>query len=142
MKKFLCLALVAATAACTIVRDVSPLSSAPANKRACVVDSPDTRQSFRDSLTNALKSHAYTVEIISSVSAAKPDKCSLVMTYVGKWTWDLMLYMSYADIKAFTPDGKQVGHALYDATRGSGRVFEKFGDADIRIKKLVDDLLK
>mgnify|MGYP003659419393 CR=1 FL=1 len=69
-----------------------------------------------------------------------PESCEWTATYVAKWTWDLALYMSYAEIKIFH-NGNLDGEAIYDSTRGGGNM-GKFIDAEPKIQELVNELMQ
>ena len=43
---------------------------------------------------------------------------------MGRWKWDLALYMALAEIKVFR-NGKLAGEAIYDSRSGSGS-FKKY----------------
>ena len=66
--------------------------------------------------------------------------CEWTLTYTARWTWDLALYMSYAEIKVFK-NGKLDGEAMYDSTRG-GANMSKFIDSEPKIRELVEELMQ
>lgn len=69
-----------------------------------------------------------------------PESCEWTSTYVARWTWDLSLYMSYAEIKVFHK-GSLDGEAKYDSTRG-GANMNKFIDSEPKIRELVNQLMQ
>jgi hypothetical protein len=71
-------------------------------------------------------------------AGASVNDCATVSTYIGRWSWDLTIYMSYARILVFH-DSNQSGEAVYDATKGGGRL-DKFVDAEPKIRELVEQL--
>lgn len=69
-----------------------------------------------------------------------PESCEWTSTYVARWSWDLALYMSYAEIKVFHK-GSLDGEAKYDSTKGSANM-GKFIDAEPKIRELVNQLMQ
>jgi hypothetical protein len=70
---------------------------------------------------------------------AQADDCPVTMTYVGRWSWDLTIYLSYARLQVFD-NGSAAGDAVYDSTGGGGNM-NKFIDAETKIRELVTQLL-
>ena len=103
----------------------------------CIVEDPAVREGFLEELTGILdeKKVAYTV-----VDKQQALDCEWTMTYLGRWTWDMALYMSYAEIKVYQ-NGVVSGEAIYDASRGAFNL-DKFIDAEPKIRELLEELLK
>jgi hypothetical protein len=131
------LALLAALAlsACAIHQTVKPVPQGR-HTEICVVESPSVRKGFLDEYTRALEANGLAVRLLPM--ATPVDACPLVSTYNARWSWDLRLYMAYAELKVFV-DGKPAGEALYDATQGAGSL-DKFIDAGKKIRELTDRL--
>jgi hypothetical protein len=123
-------------AGCTIRQSVTPLAVAPP-ETVCVIDNPDVREGFVRELTAAIEDEGYRTEKLEAGSNV--TDCPMTVTYTARWSWDLALYMSYAEIRAYE-DGGLVGEAVYDSTGGGGRIFDKFIDAEPKIRELVDEL--
>ena len=66
------------------------------------------------------------------------NRCPAVSTYTGLWSWDLALYLSYAEIVVYR-NGMRAGQAVYDS-RGGGGNMKKFIKADEKITELVNEL--
>jgi hypothetical protein len=122
---------------CSIKQTVTPASiaAAPSNE-ICMIPAQGLREGFHTTYSNLLTQKGFSVRKLSP--SASPNSCPLATTYVGNWAWDLALYMVYADIKVYQ-DGKQVGHANYDAKWGGGRP-DKFIDAENKITEMVEKL--
>ncbi|MVW75428.1 Sbal_3080 family lipoprotein [Pseudomonas xionganensis] len=122
---------------CSIKQTVTPASIAasPSNE-ICMIPAQGLREGFHTTYSNLLTQKGFSVRKLSP--SANPTQCPLATTYVGNWAWDLAIYMVYADIKVYQ-DGKQVGHANYDAKWGGGRP-DKFIDAENKITEMVNKL--
>lgn len=130
------LLLTAAVSGCSIQQSVE---TAEIDNRAslCVVENPEVRAGFLSSLESALADKGIRYRIVSRT--AVPEECQWTANYTARWSWDLALYMSFAEIRIYK-DGVQQGKALYDST-GGGANMGKFIDADTKIRELVNELL-
>ena len=120
---------------CSITQKVTPVSG-PGIEEVCIVENPKVRASFLEVYKNALAEKGLNVRI------AEPDnavpECTVISTYRANWSWDLRLYMSYAEIKVFKGN-ELIGIAEYDATKGGANT-NKFINAEAKVKELVDKL--
>ncbi|WP_217475846.1 Sbal_3080 family lipoprotein [Stutzerimonas stutzeri] len=133
---FLPLALLA-LAGCSIKQTVTPAAlSAELTPEICTVPAIGLRAGFGVAYQQALRDKGFRTRQLAPGS--DPARCPLSTTYTGTWRWDLLLYMSYADIRVYQ-NGRQVGRAEYDARWGSGRP-DKFIDAESKIKELTQQL--
>ena len=121
--------------ACSITQTVDPVHELDTNQ-VCIIENPQVREGFLAELQNALRAKNAQVQILGA--EASTIDCLIVTTYIARWSWDLTIYMSYAEINVFR-NGMVVGKALYDATKGGGRL-DKFVDAEPKIRELVDQL--
>jgi hypothetical protein len=121
--------------ACTITQEVEPLARTP-TPEVCIIEDPDVREGFLAEYTATLRARGYDVRVLPS--GASLDACTVTSTYTARWSWDITIYMSYAQIKVFV-DGQLAGQALYDARRGSANT-DKFIDAEPKIRELVSEL--
>ena len=121
--------------ACAIHQTVKPVPQGRYTE-ICVVESPSVRKGFLDEYKRALEANGLVVRLLPMVTPV--DTCPLVSTYNARGSWDLRLYMAYAELKVFV-DGKPAGEALYDATQGAGSP-DKFIDAGKKIRELTDQL--
>lgn len=136
MKRLVAVAAVLLSiAGCAIHQNVTPVA-ANTSKSICIIENPPVRARFLTEYRSALESRGYAVKVLPNAAAVAD--CPLTSTYLARWSWDLALYMSYAEIKVFR-DQQQVGSALYDSTSGGGRM-DKFIQADTKIKELVAQL--
>jgi hypothetical protein len=122
---------------CSIKQTVTPAHLSPElAPEICAIPAVGLRAGFNTTYQQLLSDKGFKVRQLAAGS--KPDRCSLSTTYTGIWRWDLLLYMSYADIRVYE-QGRQVGQAEYDARWGSGRP-DKFISAENKIAELTDQL--
>ncbi|SEI21072.1 Sbal_3080 family lipoprotein [Pseudomonas fuscovaginae UPB0736] len=137
MRSLLLLCLVSLITGCSIKQQVTPVDFAanPA-ARICVIPADGVRESFTEAYGNALKGKGFTVEVLPS--ASNPQACPLSSTLLGRWSWDMALYLSEVEIKVYQ-NGREVGSATYNSRRGSFRM-DKFISAENKLKELTDQL--
>jgi hypothetical protein len=122
---------------CSIKQTVTPVAlSTTQSPEICMIPAEGLRTGFNTTYTAQLRSKGFHTRELPSGSP--PASCALSTTYIGKWSWDMALYMSYADIQVFE-NGRQVGQALYDSTSGGARM-GKFIDAQSKIVEMTNQL--
>lgn len=121
---------------CTITREVRPLALSPADKAICIVEAPEVREGFLRTYREELQKKGFTVRVLPPHSVV--TTCPLTSTYVGRWSWDLAIYLNYAEITVYR-DGAQAGRAFHDGRRGGANP-GKFGSGEKRIAGLVAEL--
>lgn len=122
---------------CAVRQDIRPVQIAPSTARSiCIIEHPATRTTFREAYQRALQNKGFAVQIIPEGSSY--SACPLTTTYIARWSWDLTIYMSYAEIRVFQ-DGRDAGSALYDARMGGGRL-DKWIDAEAKVIEMVGQL--
>ncbi|WP_323846025.1 Sbal_3080 family lipoprotein [Microbulbifer magnicolonia] len=122
---------------CSIQQSVEP-ARVTTGSEICIIENPDVREGFLNEFKSALSSKGVQYKVLPKGSSYVA--CEWTATYLARWTWDLALYMSYAEINVFH-NGAPEGKALYDSTRG-GANMSKFIDAETKIRELVDQLLQ
>lgn len=137
IKHFCLTFLVFSLSACSIKQTVEP-TALTQQSALCIIENPAVREGFLQTLQSSLQQRDITHRVVSNRSI--PRECEWTMRYVGRWSWDLALYMSYAEIKVFH-NGNLDGEAIYDSTKG-GASMAKFIDAETKIDELVNELLK
>ena len=128
--------LVGASTGCSIRQSVRPVELTGQPMEVCILRNEDVRHGFLDAYTDALK--AKSIQVRTLGESASLNECTTTSTYTARWTWDLALYMKYAEIKVYR-NAALVGDAVYDATWGGGRL-DKFINAEKKIRELVDEL--
>jgi len=117
---------------CAIQQTVNPVTDIQ-SKEVCIIENPPVRPGFLATYRNTLQEQGFQVKLLPVGS--NYDKCPVVSTYTGKWSWDLGLYLAYAEIKVYK-HGVLTGNALYDSTKGSAN-FSKFIKGEEKIRELV-----
>lgn len=123
-------------ASCAINQNVEPADISN-DAVVCIVENPDVREGFLAELKKVLDEKHINYRVVDKQESLN---CEWTATYLGRWNWDLALYMSYAEIKIYK-NGQLDGEAIYDASRG-GANLGKFIDAETKIRELVDSLIK
>lgn len=122
---------------CSIKQQVDPAAlSASLAPDICLIPGKGVREGFTTAYGDALRDKGFSVRTLHM--GASPSLCPLSSTYTGSWSWDLAMYMSYADIRVFD-HGRQVGKAIYDSRSGGSRL-DKFISAESKIIELTDQL--
>ena len=125
-----------ALTACAIKQDVRPVMGLQAGEEVCIVEAPAVREGFVKELQESLARRGFEPRLLPE--GTSPRECPLVVTYTARWSWDLTIYMSFAEINVFR-DGALAGSAKYDSTRGSANM-GKFIDAETKVNELVSEL--
>ncbi len=120
---------------CAIHQRVTPVAALP-SPEICIIENGAVRAGFVEELRSSLAGKGYQVRTVAADSPA--SVCPVSVTYVGRWRWDLALYMYYAEIRVFSA-GQPAGEAIYDSG-GGGANMSKFIDASVKIRELVDKL--
>lgn len=132
-----CLLVALTLAGCSIKQTVTPVAFSGAQApEICMIPAEGLRVGFNTTYTAQLRSKGFQTRELRP--GTPPASCALSTTYIGQWSWDLALYMSYADIQVFE-NGRQVGKALYDSTSGGARM-GKFIDAQSKIIEMTNQL--
>ncbi len=120
---------------CSIKQEVDPVTTIK-KKEICIINNPPVRQGFLATYRKVLTNKGYKVKIIAANSPL--DTCKNVSTYMGRWSWDVGIYMSYAKIEVFQ-NGQRIGNVLYDSRSGSANM-SKFVNGNDKITELVNQL--
>jgi hypothetical protein len=136
-KKFSATISIMLISACSITQNIEPAEISKGSE-LCIIENPDVREGFLKEYQSVLSSKGIPHRLVSENSV--PDSCEWTSTYIARWTWDLSLYMSYAEIKVFHK-GSLDGEAKYDSTKG-GANMSKFIDAEPKIRELVNQLMQ
>lgn len=126
-----------AISGCSIKQTATPATlSAELAPEICMIPALNLRAGFTSAYQASLVEKGFRTRLMAPGSS--PDRCALATTYIGRWGWDLALYMKHADIRVYE-QGRQVGQAEYDARWGGGRL-DKFISAEDKIAELTHQL--
>ncbi|MBJ2216528.1 hypothetical protein HU730_022460 [Pseudomonas sp. SWRI22] len=140
MRRITALAFVLACSAltgCSITQTVTPVPASTVHSpEICMIPAAGLREGFNTTYTAQLRSKGFQTRELPP--GTPPANCALSTTYIGTWSWDMALYMSFADIQVFE-NGRRIGQALYDSTSGGARM-GKFIDAQSKIIEMTNQL--
>jgi len=120
---------------CSIQQKVTPVANMEIAD-ITIIENPSVKTEFRDAIKTAVEKEGITAQLGPATST--PEDYPYTLTYTANWTWDVALYLVYAEISVFN-QGDIIGTALYDATRGGGNL-GKFIDAEDKVNELVAQL--
>lgn len=122
---------------CSIKQQVAPFALPQIETtQICMIPAKGLRESFSEAYRSALETRGLVTRQLPSDAAV--DSCAFSTRYIGRWSWDLATYMSYADLQVFE-NGRLVGRATYDA-RNPWTGFNKFIVAEEKIIELTEAL--
>lgn len=126
-------------AGCTVMHIVNPVTIKEIDsKEMCIIANTEVREEFLVAYKAALVNKGFSVKVIDSSSDV--DSCSLTSTYLGKWSWDFVTYMAYAEIIVYR-NGVKVGDAVYRAPRAGLALTTKiYEPTDKKLVEMVDQL--
>jgi len=133
--KLLAIPAIVIVCACTIVQTVEPTDLSP-SAELCIIENTTVREGFLKEMEAVLGEMNIRYQVTDVTTAQ--TRCAWTMTYVANWSWDLALYLAYADIRVYK-NGLLDGEAIYDASGGSGNP-GKFIDAETKIRELLNQL--
>ena len=120
---------------CNIKQNIQPASTLK-TKEICIVNNPPVRAGFLTAYIQELHKKGYKTKLLAANSPL--NSCKVVSTYMGRWSWDMAIYLAYADIKVYK-NGQLAGSAVYDSRSGSANM-SKFIDGEEKIKELTNQL--
>lgn len=130
------LAIGLGAAGCSITTHVEPLPPGTTSA-VCIKENPETwSEEFLPTLQGEFERHGIKT---TTYADDKPADCRYHVEYNVNWSWDMAVYLEFADIQIFE-DQKPVARATYDARHGSGRL-DKFGTTAEKLARLMDQLL-
>ena len=137
MKKYFILFVLILVQGCTITQVIEPAEMSKGSE-LCVIENASVKAGFLQEFKNVLNRKGIPYKVVKEHSSH--NVCEWTATYVGKWSWDLALYLSYAEISVYH-NGDLDGKAVYDATKGKGNM-SKFIDGEEKIQELVEELMQ
>jgi hypothetical protein len=120
--------------ACAIQQTVRPITTSISSS-LCIVKNPKVREGFLTAFESALDSKNVRYTVVDDHSTQ--EHCDWTATYSANWHWDMAVYMKHAEIKIYNRSCL-AGEAVYDS---SGAGPEKFIDAEVKVKELVNELI-
>lgn len=126
--------VVALLSACAIHQNIDPVEDEMI-KEICVVNNEAVRENFLTALTEAIEENGISTRVVQEFEA---DSCPYKVTYTANWSWDVTIYLVYANIRVWKGNQK-IGESEYDSSEGGARL-DKFVNAENKVHELVDGL--
>lgn len=101
-------------------------------RRICVIENPRVKPEFLDAYRSALSARGYEAVVFKKTPPSA--ECPLTSRYTAHWAWDLVFYLSYAELQIYR-EGTPAGRAEFRA-RGSRLI-----DTEAKVKELVNQML-
>lgn len=105
------------------------------SKSILILKDAPTRETVLPVLTQWFSDNGFSATVIESLNEVDPELH--VFSYRAKWSWDLATYMRDVEMKVKSK-GETLGLLRFDALQYGG--FGKFGNAEVRLKILLDAL--
>jgi len=135
-KTLLILSLPILLTACAAPKySATPISPVHQSKNITIVKDDATRAVFLDTMKEWCVETDHTCTVVSDGTPPNPEEVTL--TYVSRWSWDLVTFIADADVKALK-NNYIIGEVEFKAPN-SGNL-DKFGDDDKRIKSMMEIL--
>lgn len=128
-------AITLVTTGCSIKQEIKAVEP-PVKSEVCIIQNTAVRDSFLPAYRASLNQLGCPSRILPA--GASIVDCPVTSTYTARWSWDVAMYMSRAEIMVYQ-GGKPSGHAFYDSTRAGGRM-DKFINAEQKVAELVRGL--
>jgi hypothetical protein len=131
----MCVGFVLLLGACSITQSVESVESYKIDAVCIERNNSVFMEGFLPELVSQIEKQGVRTQIYNG---NLPDDCRYKLSYVANWTWDLAMYLSYANISIFD-DSKLIGQATYDARQG-GANMGKFGATAEKLQPLINEL--
>lgn len=119
--------------ACTAV-DVKPIDSGYNVQHICIEENPKVIvKHFLETVETLLHDRSITTE---RYSGNVPEHCIHHMTYTALQTWDVSMYLHYAELRLF--EGRErIGYAEYRLRAGGGLALNKWASVKSKMEPVV-----
>ncbi|MCJ8170385.1 Sbal_3080 family lipoprotein [Atopomonas sediminilitoris] len=122
--------------ACTAVQ-VQPLASAP--EQLCIKNNPKVQVSdFVSVMQSGFQRYGFNTQVVDNPSLSD---CPYVVTYTARRTWDIVPYVSLAEIHIFNEQRREVANAHYHLRGKGGFSLMKWQGTQAKISPVMDQLL-
>lgn len=133
---------------CAAKQQITGFQNSPP-QNICVARHEAVRKNFHDALVESLERHQADVRTIRANYVEKHqawnptvveeniDNCDAIAFYVANWTWDITMYMHYANI--WLTD-KEMSQKIAQATYQTGGGPDKWINAKEKVDELVDQM--
>ena len=124
---------------CSVKYTANPVANLEMNsKEICIIEDPRVRGPSLPACRTTLENKGFAVRVLSPGSDIA--SCPITSTYTGRWRWDFVLYMAYAEIIVYR-NGTKAGSALYKTPPAGWSLTTDIYDAtELKIATMVDKL--
>jgi hypothetical protein len=129
--------LALAVTGCSIRTNVDPLTDRSV-RSVCIKENENVwTQGFLPALRAEFEQHGIKTSVYRD---DRPAECRYHALYTANWSWDLALYLEFADVQIFDGD-RSIARATYDASEGAANLLGKFGSTEAKLHDLMAKLL-
>lgn len=123
---------------CTSIK-VQPLNISQPLSYICIRNNPKvTVPGFLSVVRNRFKHNGISTKVFNT---NLPDDCQVILTYTALRSWDIVTYLSHAELRLEDKDGEQIAYAEYHLAGGGGLSLKKFDSVDKKMNPIIDELL-
>jgi hypothetical protein len=132
-----------ALAGCTSIQ-VQPIDRSVGLEHVCIQENPRVIVAdFLTVLRDGFDRHGISTEVFSGTAS---DRCEYILTYTALQSWDLTLYLWYAELR-LEHKGQKIGFAEYrlrgrGLTARGGLSLMKWQGTKTKMDPVLDELLK
>lgn len=139
MKKIITIGLMCVfLSACTSVK-VNHVSNDHQIDLICIQENTDvTFSGFLEAIKNRIEYH--NIETFVYPNHYKPERCEYTLWYTALRSWDLVLYLSHAELRLFKND-QIIANATYHLNGKGGLTFSKYASTASKMDPVIDKLL-
>lgn len=125
------------TAGCTSIQ-VQPIDPSLAPKYICIRENPAVQVAdFVPVIRARLSSHDIRTDVFSS---AVPAGCQYVLTYTALRSWDLVPFLSHAEVY-LSHNGRQVATGTFHLRGKGGYALTKYDSTEKKMDPVIDQLI-
>lgn len=122
---------------CTAV-SVNQVDSSHAIEHVCIENNPDvTVDNFVSTVEDVFQDHGITTEMYNE---DMPKSCNFRLTYTALRTWDIVTFLSHAELRLFK-ENERIGYAEYHLRGRGGLALNKWASVKSKMTPVVNKLL-
>ena len=124
--------------ACTSIT-VRPVDQSLGIRNVCIQENPRVQvDDFVAVLRDGFARRKIATELFSGI---KPDKCEYLLTYTARHSWDIVSYLSHAELR-LEREGIQIAYGEYHLIGKGGFSLMKWASAKEKMDPVIDELFK
>jgi hypothetical protein len=137
MKRTVIVLAALAAAGCTSVQ-VRPVADATQLQHVCIeVNERVSVPEFLEVVEEGIQRHGIKTE---RYKGDRPAHCEVRLTYTARRTWDVVTYLSHAELW-LDRNGRQLGHAMFHMRGKGGLAPTKWRSTKAKMDPVIDELL-